>query len=85
MQKHIDVISNTLSVVFGSYALTNIKETLSIIILVLSIVNILITMGCKIYAKIKNNKYEEIPNDIQDGIDALDKLDKNINEKEGKK
>ena len=84
MQKQIDVISNTLSVVFGSYALTNIKETLSIIILVLSIINVLITMGFKIYGKIKNKKYEEIPNDIQDGVDELDKIIKNINEKEGK-
>ena len=84
MQKQIDGISNTLSVVFGSYALTNIKETLSIIILVLSIVNVSITMGFKIYGKIKKKKYEEIPNDIQDGIDELDKINKNINEKEGK-
>lgn len=75
-----DEISNGISIFTGTIALANIQEILSIIILVLSILNILINMGIKIYGKIKNKKYDEISKDITKAIDDLKEL-----EKEGKK
>lgn len=75
-----DEISNGISIFTGTIALANIQEILSIIILVLSILNILINMGIKIYGKIKSKKYDEISKDITKAIDDLKEL-----EKEGKK
>ena len=76
-----DNISNGISILTGSFALANIQEILSIIILVISILNILVNMSIKIYNKIKTNKYDEIPNDINEASEQLENLQK----KEGKK
>ena len=40
-----ETISNATSIVTGGYALANIQETLSVIILVLSIINVLWNMS----------------------------------------
>lgn len=77
--KH-DEVSNGISIFTGTIALANIQEILSIIILVLSIANILFNASIKIYSKIKNKKYDEIPNDINEASEELEKLKK----KEGK-
>lgn len=71
-----EVLSNGTSIVTGAVAIANIHEILSIIILVLSIANILINMIIRIYHKIKNKKYDEIPNDIDTTIEQLKKLEK---------
>lgn len=76
-----DNISNGISILTGSFALANIQEILSIIILIISILNILVNMTIKIYNKIKEKKYDEIPNDINEASEQLENLQK----KEGKK
>ena len=48
-----DIISDSASLITGAYALVNIQEILSIVILVLSIINILFNMVI-IILKIKN-------------------------------
>lgn len=76
-----DNVSTGVSILTGSFALANIQEILSIIILVISILNILVNMTIKIYNKIKEKKYDEIPNDINEASEQLENLQK----KEGKK
>ena len=75
-----DNISSGVSIFTASFALVNIEQILSIIILILSILNILINMGIKIYIRIKNKQIEKIPNDIKEASDEIEKL----KEKEGK-
>lgn len=75
-----DNVSTGVSILTGSFALANIQEILSIIILVISILNILVNMTIKIYNKIKEKKYDEIPNDINEASEQLENLQK----KEGK-
>lgn len=69
-----EVLSNGTSIVTGAVAIANIHEILSIIILVLSIANILINMIVRIYHKIKNKNYDEIPNEINTTIEQLEKF-----------
>ena len=69
-----EVLSNGTSIVTGTIAIANIHEILSIIILVLSIANILINMIIRIYHKIKNKKYDEIPNEIDTTIQELENI-----------
>lgn len=69
-----DNYSNICSVATATYGIANIKEVLGIIVLVLSILNILINTGIKIYHKIKDKKFEEIPNDINETINQLNEL-----------
>ena len=69
-----DDYSNLCSIATGAYGIANIKEILGIIVLVLSILNILINAGIRVYHKIKNKKYDEIPNDISDTINQINDL-----------
>lgn len=69
-----NIISNSLSVVTGTYALANIKEILGIIILVLSIANILWNLGCSIVNRIKKKEYDKIDDDFEDSIEKLTDL-----------
>lgn len=71
-----DIISDSASLITGAYALVNIQEILSIVILVLSIINILFNMVMRIYHHFKDKKYDEIPNDISTTIQELEKLEK---------
>ena len=80
MNKHI-VLSDSISVLTGGYAITNIENILSIVILILSILNILYNMITRIIDKIKNKKYDEIPQEIEDGINQIE----NLKEKEREK
>lgn len=76
-----EYLSDATSIVTGAFALENIEEILSIIILVISIANILFNMGCRIYTHIKNKNVEAISDDINDGVDALKEIDSKIKNK----
>ena len=69
-------VNNITSVVTGLFALGHIEEALSIIILVLSILNIVVNMIVKVYTHLKNKEYDKIPNDIDDATDELTNLKK---------
>ena len=71
-----DIISTSLSVFTGSYALTNIYNVLSIIILVLSIANILWNLGCSIINRTKKKEYDKVDDDFEDSIEKLIDLKK---------
>lgn len=77
-----DIISDSISVLTGGFAIANIEEILSIIILVISLLNILINLCVRIYNNIKNKKYGEISKDIEDAEDKLRYLQEEIKKKE---
>lgn len=64
------------SVFTGTYALANIQDVLSIIILILSIGNILYNLGYRIYNRIKSKEFDKIDDDIDNSIDELNDLKK---------
>ena len=61
----------------------DLENILSIIILILSIINILIVLASKIYNKIKdgkltNEELHEITEDIKDSIDEINNIKKGV-------
>lgn len=61
----------------------DLENILSIIILILSIINILIVLASKIYNKIKDGKLtseeiQEITKDIKQGIDEINNIKKGV-------
>lgn len=61
----------------------DLENILSIIILILSIINILIVLVSKIYNKIKDGKLtseelQEISEDIKQGIDEINNIKKGV-------
>ena len=74
MNKTYDIYDYGVSILGVSIGIDTIKNILGIILLVLSIANICIKLGFKIHDKIKAKKYREIPSDIDDTIDKIDKI-----------
>lgn len=66
--------SDFISVATGAFGIANIKEILGIIVLILSILNILINLALRIYHKVKERKYDQIPSDINNAIDEINKI-----------
>ena len=78
-----DKISVCFSSLFASFSLMDLENILSIIILILSIINVLIVLASKIYNKIKDGKLtseelQEITDDIKQGIDEINNIKKGV-------
>lgn len=78
-----DKISVCFSSLFASFSLMDLENILSIIILILSIINILIVLASKIYNKLKDGKLtkeeiNEIKNDIQTAFNEVEELKKGV-------
>lgn len=70
-----DAITTILSGVGITYSIQDVKEIISIILLVLSVINILWVLGSRLYKHIKNKNYQEIPHDINDAVEQLNNLE----------
>lgn len=66
--------SDLCSVATGAFGLANLQDLLGIVVLILSILNILINLALRIYHKIKERKYNQIPTDINNAIDEINKI-----------
>ena len=77
-----ELISDGASVVTASYSIANLKETLSIIILVLSILNILVNMLIRTIKHIKNKQYEKVTAEINTAKHELQEIENNLNERD---
>lgn len=78
-----DKISVCFSSLFASFSLMDLENILSIIILILSIINILIVLASKIYNKLKDGKLtkeeiNEIKSDIQTAINEVEEVKKGV-------
>lgn len=83
MFMNYDKISVCFSSLFASFSLMDLENILSIIILILSIINILIVLASKIYNKLKDGKLtkeeiNEIKNDIQTAFNEVEELKKGV-------
>lgn len=68
-------LSNCISVLTGSFALANIYDVLSIIVLILSISNILFNASVKIYNHFKEKNIKKVVDDVNEAKEELEKLE----------
>lgn len=73
-----DKLEYGLNIVGITYGAINVQEVLGIIVLILSILSILWKAGVKIYTLIKNKKYNEIDETINDTINDLNDLKEGV-------
>lgn len=69
-----DKLEYGLNIVGITYGAINVQEVLGIIVLILSILSILWKAAVKIYTLIKNKKYNEVDETINDTINDLNDL-----------
>lgn len=75
MYDKLDYVLNIVGITYGAI---NVQEVLGIIVLILSILSILWKAGVKIYTLIKNKKYNEIDETINDTINDLNDLKEGV-------
>ena len=71
MEKLKDIIDYSLSGVSLSWALTDVESCLSILLIILSLINLLYKLGKDIYKAIKNKNFDNIDNLIENTIDEI--------------
>lgn len=76
-----DYISDGISILTGSFAIINIEHILSIVILVLSILNIVFNALIKIINHIKNKQYDLIDDEINQAKEDIENLQEKEKEK----
>lgn len=72
-----ELMNNGCSVLTASFSIAYIKETLSIIILVISILNILLNAFIKIYKHIKEKNYEKALIELEKTKEKLEEIERN--------
>lgn len=73
-----DKLEYVLNIVGITYGAINVQEILGIIVLILSILSILWKAGVKIYTLIKNKKYNELDETINETINDLNDLKEGV-------
>ena len=76
--KAIKYVDYSVDATTGAWGLSNIHEILGIICLILSILSFLAKIGYSIYVKIKDKKYDEISQELENAKTELQEAQKVI-------
>lgn len=76
MNKFLNIFNKTVDSVGLIYGIANLQEILGLVVLILTIINILTSYGFKIYDKIKDKKYNEIPEEVNKALEEIKDLEK---------
>ncbi len=79
MNKKFDYILSTIGIAWSVQDLQNI---ISLILLIISLLNILWKGGYSIYTHVKNKEFNKIESDIKESKEELEKLNNTINKEE---
>ena len=82
MNNKFDYILSSVGI---AWSIQDLQNIVSLILLIISLINILFKAGCSIYNKIKNKKYKEIQTDIETAQNELQDLQNKLNNKEEEK
>lgn len=79
MKNTFNVIEDVLIGMGITVSLIDIQQILSIVLIVLNVCMILVKVGLKIYEHVKNKKYDQIDDDLKEGIEGIEKIQEQTN------
>lgn len=74
MKNTFNVIEDVLIGMGITVSLIDIQQILSIVLIVLNVCMILVKVGLKIYDHVKTKKYDQIDDDLKEGIEGIEKI-----------
>lgn len=74
MKNTFNVIEDVLIGMGITVSLIDIQQILSIVLIVLNVCMILVKVGLKIYEHAKQKKYDQIDDDLKEGIEGIEKI-----------
>ena len=85
MKNTFNVIEDVLIGMGITVSLIDIQQILSIVLIVLNVCMILVKVGLKIYEHVKTRKYDQIDDDLKEGIDGIEKIQEQTNHNDDSK
>lgn len=85
MKNTFNVIEDVLIGMGITVSLIDIQQILSIVLIVLNVCMILVKVGLKIYEHVKTKKYDQIDDDLKEGIDGIEKIQEQTNHNDDSK
>ena len=79
----IKAYNYTVDTIGGIYGIANIKEVLGLVVLILTILNVFINMGYKLWQAIKKRKIEAINEVLEQSKDEINQAIEDFKEIEG--
>ena len=79
MKNTFNVIEDVLIGMGITVSLIDIQQILSIVLIVLNVCMILVKVGLKIYEHVKTKKYDQIDDDLKEGIEGIEKIQEQTN------
>lgn len=74
MKNTFNVIEDVLIGMGITVSLIDIQQILSIVLIVLNVCMILVKVGLKIYEHVKTKKYDQIDDDLKEGIEGIEQI-----------
>lgn len=85
MKNTFNVIEDVLIGMGITVSLIDIQQILSIVLIVLNVCMILVKVGLKIYDHVKTKKYDQIDDDLKEGIEGIEKIQEQTNHNDDSK
>ena len=85
MKNTFNVIEDVLIGMGITVSLIDIQQILSIVLIVLNVCMILVKVGLKLYEHVKTKKYDQIDDDIKEGIEGIEKIQEQTNHNDDSK
>ncbi len=85
MKNTFNVIEDVLIGMGITVSLIDIQQILSIVLIVLNVCMILVKVGLKIYEHVKTKKYDQIDDDLKEGIEGIEKIQEQTNHNDDSK
>lgn len=85
MKNTFNVIEDVLIGMGITVSLIDIQQILSIVLIVLNVCMILVKVGLKIHEHVKTKKYDQIDDDLKEGIEGIEKIQEQTNHNDDSK
>ena len=77
LQNKSDIFTSLLSVLGVSVSVENLDSILNLVLLIISIINILVVLGLRIYNAVKNKNVDEVKNAVEEAKEDINEIKRN--------
>lgn len=77
LQNRSDIFTSLLSVLGVSVSVENLDSVLNLVLLIISIINILVVLGLRIYNAVKNKNVDEVKKAVEEAKEDINEIKRN--------
>lgn len=77
LENRSDIFTSLLSVLGVSVSVENLDSILNLVLLIISIINILVVLGLRIYNAVKNKNVDEVKKAVEEAKEDINEIKRN--------